>query len=81
LDRTEPEESTESPLDWKLKSEVPDVLLGYKESKIGYCGGVVPSRTKETAQRAGAGNVEAPALITTERIKRTLLGDARDECT
>jgi hypothetical protein len=36
--RGQPEESTGSPLDWKWRSELPDVLLGRKESKIGPCG-------------------------------------------
>jgi hypothetical protein len=40
--RGQPEESTGSPLDWKSLSELPDVLLGYKESKIGPCGRVDP---------------------------------------
>jgi hypothetical protein len=35
--------STGSPLDWKSQSELPDVVLGLKESKIGPCGGVDPS--------------------------------------
>jgi hypothetical protein len=39
-------------------------------------------KEKETAQRGGAGNVEAPAATTTERIiNRTLSGVARDERT
>jgi hypothetical protein len=33
--RGQPEKSTGSPLDWKSRSELPGVLLGYKESKIG----------------------------------------------
>jgi hypothetical protein len=37
-----PEESTGSLQDWKSRSELPDVLLGYKESKIGPCGRVDP---------------------------------------
>jgi hypothetical protein len=40
-----------------------------------------PKRKKNIAQRGGAGNVEAPALTTTERIDRTLSGVAREERT
>jgi hypothetical protein len=39
-----------------------------------------PQTEKRTAQRGGAGSVEAPALITTERVDRTLSGVIRDEC-
>jgi hypothetical protein len=38
--RGQPEESTGSLLDGKSRSELSDILLGYKESKIGPCGGV-----------------------------------------
>jgi hypothetical protein len=66
--RGQPEECTGSPLYWKLRSELPDVLLGYKELKIGPCGGVDPLQNeKETAHRGGASNVEAPAPTLTER--------------
>jgi hypothetical protein len=80
--RGQPEESTGSPLDWKSRSEFPDVLLGYKESKIGPCGGVDPlQKEKEIAQRGGAGNVEAAAPTSAERIDRILSDVARDEHT
>jgi hypothetical protein len=79
--RGQPEESTGSPLDWKSRSELPDELLGYKESTIGPCGGNDPLQNeKKTAYRGGAGNVEASAPTTTDRINRTLSGVARDEC-
>jgi hypothetical protein len=64
--RGQPEVSTGSPLDWKSQSELPDVLLGYKESKIGPCGGVDALQNEKTAHR-GAGNVEATASTTIER--------------
>jgi hypothetical protein len=59
--RGQPEEPTGSPLDWKLQSELPDVLLGYKESKIGPCGGVDLLQTEKNARRGGASNVEGLA--------------------
>jgi hypothetical protein len=60
--RAQPEKSTGNPLDWKSRSKLSDVLLGYKESKIGPCGGVnhQQNEKKKTAHR-GASNAEAPA--------------------
>jgi hypothetical protein len=48
----QPEESTGSLLDWKSGSELPDVLLGYKESKIGPCGGVDPLQNRKLHMRS-----------------------------
>jgi hypothetical protein len=45
--RGQPEESTGSPLDWKSQSELPDVLLGYKELRIRSCGGVDPLQNEK----------------------------------
>jgi hypothetical protein len=45
--RGQPEESTGSPPDRKSRNELPHVLLGYKESKIGPCGGLDPVQNKK----------------------------------
>jgi hypothetical protein len=76
----QPEESTGSPLDWKSRSELPDVLLATKNKRLDLVEGSTPS--KKTAHTTGAGNVEAPAPTTTERrIVRALSGAAREERT
>jgi hypothetical protein len=36
-----------SPLDWKSQSELPDMLLGYTESKTGPCGEVDPLQNEK----------------------------------
>jgi hypothetical protein len=71
--RGQPGESTGNPLDWKLGSKLPDVLLGFKESKMVLVKGSTPSKKKKKpAHRGGAGNIEAPAPTTTEGINKTI---------
>jgi hypothetical protein len=60
--RGQPEESTGCPLDWKSRSELPDVLLGYKESKIGPCGGVDPLKNKQTNRQKKLHIEEEPVM-------------------
>jgi hypothetical protein len=50
-------------LGWKWRSELPPVLLGYKNQRFDLVEESTPSKTKEkeSAQRGGAGSIEALA--------------------
>jgi hypothetical protein len=66
----------------EIAKRIARVLLGQKESEIGPCGGVDPSKTKKkTPVRGGAGNVKASAPTTRTEREGTLSCAAPEERT